>query len=319
VVYTALERLIVIKVAVIGGFFLLALILVIDSGTWAALSSAATHAGRFPATLELSLVMGAIAFSGAGGGQNLCQSNWIRDKGYGMGRHVSRLVSPITGREEAASTARACVFPLTAGSLGRWKRWWRFANLEQALTFVLVTVVTIVLTSMLAYVTLYGQPNVPNTIEFLRTQGDRLALFGGGWFGMLFWAIGAYSLFTATVGIVDYTSRLGADVLKWTYLSKSTVSESRLYFFLVWGLVGLGAVILLSGVRQPLVLLVISACTGGTMMFVYSSLLILLNRRTLPAALRTPVWRVVVLLLSAAFFGWLSVLTIHQQVQRLFS
>jgi hypothetical protein len=45
----------------------------------------------------------------------------------------------------------------------------------------------------------------------------------------------------------------------------------------VWGLVLLGGLILLIGVSQPLVLLVISACVGGAMMFIYSILLIVLN------------------------------------------
>ncbi len=86
------------------------------------------------------------------------------------------------------------------------------------------------------------------------------------------------------MGIVDYTSRLAADILKSTYLRSSDVSESRLYFWLVWGLVGLGSSILLIGMDQPLVLLVISACVGGTMMCLYSALLLVLNRRGLPEA-----------------------------------
>jgi hypothetical protein len=316
VVYTALERLITVKVIAIGGFFLLALAFALTSDSWAALPSAVTHAGRVP-NLEFALMMGAIAFAGAGGGQNLCQSNWIRDKGFGMGRHIQRLVSPVTGKEEAASTARACVFALTAESLGRWKRWWRFANVEQALTFVLVTVLTIVLTSMLAHSTLFGRPGLPNTIDFLRVEGEVLTSAVGGWFGRLFWIIGAYSLFAATVGIIDYTARLAADVLKWTYLRESKLSESRLYFFVVWALVASGSSIVLLGVRQPLVLLVISACTGGLMMFVYSILLVVMNRRSLPDVLKTPVWRAVVLAFSALFFGYLSFLTIQQQVAKL--
>ena len=32
---------------------------------------------------------------------NLCQSNYIRDKGYAMGSHVGRITSPLTGQEEA--------------------------------------------------------------------------------------------------------------------------------------------------------------------------------------------------------------------------
>ena len=234
-----------------------------------------------------------------------------------MGRHIQRLVSPVTGKEEAVSTARACVFAINDESLGRWRRWWRFACVEQALTFVLVTALTIMLTSMLAHSTLFGRPGLPSDIGFLRMEGEALKVAGGGWFGTLFWIIGAYSLFAATVGIIDYTARLAADVLKWTYLTGSKISESRLYFFIVWGIVAMGGSILLLGVRQPLVLLVISACTGGMMMFVYSILLVLLNRKTLPPALRTPAWRVVALLLSAAFFGYLSVLTIQQQIAKL--
>jgi hypothetical protein len=50
----------------------------------------------------LALVLPALAFAGAGGGQNLLQSNWMRDKGYGMGVHVPHLASPVTGAPEAA-------------------------------------------------------------------------------------------------------------------------------------------------------------------------------------------------------------------------
>jgi hypothetical protein len=315
VVYVALERLIVAKVVAIGGFFLLAVIFALKAQTWADLSSSITHAGRIP-DLGFSLMLGAIAFAGAGGGQNLCQSNWIRDKGFGMGRHLQRLVSPVTGREEALPTARAVVFRVDEASLGRWRRWWRFANVEQALTFVLVTVITIVLTSMLAHSTLSGRPGLKNGIVFLQVEGEQLQAAVGGWFGTLFWIIGAYSLFAATVGILDYTGRLVADVLKWTYLREHPVSESKLYFGIVWTLVLSGCAIL-AGFDNPLVLLVISACSGGSMMFVYSILLIVLNRRTLPKPLRPAPWRIAVLLFSAAFFGYLSVLVIREQVAKI--
>jgi hypothetical protein len=112
------------------------------------------------------------------------------------------------------------------------------------------------------------------------------------------------------MGIVDYTSRLAADVLKTTYLRGSAVSESRLYFRLVWGLVGLGSLIILSGFDQPLVLLVISACTGGAIMFLYSLLLIVLNRRALPAVIAPNPFRIATLCWATLFFGVLSALTI---------
>ncbi len=224
--------------------------------------------------LGFALLLGAVAFAGAGGGQNLCQSNWIRDKGFGMGQYVPALVSPSPGHEQAAPNVSAFIFEPTPGNMARWRRWWRFANIEQFVTFVLVTVATICLTSMLAHSTLFGTPGLPQTVAFLQIEGRRLQEIVGTWFGVLFWGIGSFSLFASAMGIADYTSRLAADILKSTYLRSSTVSESRLYFWLVWGLVALGCSILLIGMDQPLVLLVISASVGGTMMCLYSVLLL---------------------------------------------
>ncbi|MEO5821702.1 MAG: Nramp family divalent metal transporter, partial [Vicinamibacteraceae bacterium] len=240
-----------------------------------------------------------------------------RDKGFGMGRHIPRLTSPMTGRAEPAVDSRACVFTVDDEGLGRWRRWWRFANVEQALTFVIVTLVTIVFTSLLAWSTVHGRPDLPNTIDFLRIEGDVLAARGGLWFGRLFWVVGAYSLFAASVGVIDYTARLAADVLKWTYLRRTPIGESGLYAGIVWALVVSGCAILLSGFDQPLVLLLISACSGAVMMCAYALLLIVLNRRTLPRAIAIPPWRATVLVLAAMFFGGLATLTIAQQVQRL--
>jgi hypothetical protein len=119
------------------------------------------------------------------------------------------------------------------------------------------------------------------------------------------------------MGITDYTSRLAADVLKTTYFRTSPVSESRLYFRLVWGLVGIGCTVLLVGMNQPLVLLVISASVGGTMMCMYSALLIRLNRTRVPAPIRIRGYRVAALVWSTVLFGALALLTIWQQLQRL--
>jgi hypothetical protein len=120
------------------------------------------------------------------------------------------------------------------------------------------------------------------------------------------------------MGIVDYTSRVAADTLKTNYLRESGLSESRLYFGLVWGLVLIGCGILLLGLDQPLVLLVISACVGGVMMFIYSILLLILNRRALPEPIRVKGYRIGVLLFSAGFFGVLSIITLIEQGGQLF-
>ena len=315
VVYIALERLIFVKVAAVLVLVVLAMAFAIRPESWSALPEGFAHIGSLPAGLGIALIFSAIAFAGSGGAQNLCQSNWIRDKGFGMGQDVPRLVSPVTGAPQAKETATSYIFEMSAANLTRWRSWWRFANVEQVFSFVVVTIVTIGLTSLLAHSTVFGQPDLPNNVSFLRIEAEQLQRMVGPWFGVLFLAVGAFALFGSAMGIIDYTSRLAADIAKTTYLPH--VSESRAYFWLVWGMVGLGCLILLAGLSQPITLLVISASTGGTMMFLYSFMLIALNRRMLPGPIRIGRVRTAALIWSTLMFGSLAVLTIYTQVQTL--
>ncbi|TDD38580.1 Nramp family divalent metal transporter [Saccharopolyspora elongata] len=313
-VYTALERAQMLKVAAILLLIVIGSLFVIGANTWAALPSVVTQP-RFPAAeLGFAVLMGALAFAGAGGGQNLVQSNWIRDKGFGMGRYVPKIVSPLTGETEARGQA-GFIFPATEENLARWRVWWRFANKEQLLTFVAITFLSIMFMSLLAYATVFGG-DVSNDVSFLRAEGEQMMATAGGWFGYFFWIVGAFSLFAAALGIVDYTSRLAADVLKTTYFPNA--SESKIYAGLVWGLVLIGALVVAAGLGQPLLLATIAACVGGVMMFVYSGLLIAINRKMLPAAIRVRGYRLAALIWSILLFGVLAVLTVNQQLDKLF-
>src|SRR5829696_8737029 len=147
VVYTMVERIEFFKVGIILFFILVAIATAITAEAWGALPDAVTNFGRLPEGLPLALVLPALAFAGAGGGQNLVQSNWMRAKGYGMGVHVPHLASPVTGAPEAAP-GTGYTFREDETNLSRWKGWWDVANKEQLVSFVAITIVTIVLMSM---------------------------------------------------------------------------------------------------------------------------------------------------------------------------
>ena len=130
------------------------------------------------------------------------------------------------------------------------------------------------------------------------------------WFGKFFWVFGSMSLVLVALGTVDYIARIVADILRTVYLQGNEYwSESRIYFFAVWAGVASGSVILLSGVQQPLVLLMTAACLNGLVMVVYGALLVQLNLRGLPKPLRIRGLRLVMLMLATAFYaffgGWL--------------
>lgn len=314
VVYVALERAQMLKVAAVVLLFVVGGIVAVGASAWADAPQIITRPGIPVEQLGFATLLGALAFAGAGGGQNLVQSNWMRDKGFGMGQYVPRLVSPITGQPEAKPST-GYIFEPTPTNLSRWKGWWKFANVEQLCTFVLITFFTILFTSLLAYSTVFGREGLASDISFIRTEGEVLGERVGAWFKYFFWTIGAFSLFAAALGIVDYTSRLAADVLKTSYVRGA--NESKIYAGLVWGLVGIGIAVLLAGFDQPIVLLVIAAVVGGFMMFIYSGLLILINRKILPAPIRIRGVRLAAMIWAVALFGTLSFLTFRDRLGEL--
>ena len=314
VVYRALERTQFLKVAAVGALILIAAVVAIPGDLWAQTPALVSDVQIPAEQLGWALLLGALAYAGAGGGQNLCQSNWIRDKGFAMGKHAPRIVSPFTG-EPVAEPGTGWRFAIDDENMRKWRAWWRFANAEQLATFVAISFITIMFMSLLAYSVVRGRTDLPRDISFLATEGNALSVVVGSWFGRFFWAIGAFSLFAAALGIVDYTCRLAADVLRTSYMPGR--SESRIFAVLVWSMVAIGIAIIGSGMDQPLVLLVIAGCVAAFMMFVYSALLILLNRRLLPRELWPAPYRTAAMVWSVALFGVLSVITIIDQARKL--
>ena len=106
VVYQLLEKVQAVLVVIVLAFIALAIFIATDLSAW---TGVVTEAPQGIANLptywkELGAIsiLAAVSFAGAGGANNLCQSNYVRDKGMGMGIHIPNIVSPITGEEVAA-------------------------------------------------------------------------------------------------------------------------------------------------------------------------------------------------------------------------
>jgi hypothetical protein len=122
-----------------------------------AMLEGAVSIGKMPdpsSGLGTMALLGALAFAGAGGTMNLGQSNFIKDKGYGMGKYIGRITSPITGQEEAVSEV-GYHFKHTPENQERWKQWWRAANIEHFFSFFLTCLACLVLLSLISYSLFY--------------------------------------------------------------------------------------------------------------------------------------------------------------------
>jgi hypothetical protein len=319
VVYQALEKIQMVLVGIIMLFLIVGVFVATQASAWASVVTLAP--GSVPgipgaiATLGAAAFLGAVAFAGAGGANNLTQSNYIRDKGLGMGARMPKVVSPITG-EEVAAPSLGYTFPVNEENMRRWRNWWKVANREHFITFFLIGAITLVMLSVLVWSTV-GEAQLTGEadIAFIQEEAQVLGNTIGGWFSTFFLIAGMVVLFSTSIGIMDYVSRLSASELKVSFFSDSEViTESRIYFTLAWIIAILGSLILLAGLEAPLVLLIISASGGGVVMFLYSGMLILLNTRVLPDAIKLKGWRLVAMWIIFLIFAVLSAYLVYYQI-----
>ncbi|MEE8558223.1 MAG: Nramp family divalent metal transporter [Myxococcota bacterium] len=317
VVYRTVEGIQIGLVTVIFVLLVGLAIVVVRGEALLALASGALRVGHIPEGIDLPLLLGALAFAGAGGTVNLAQSNYIRDKGYGMGRWMGRLTSPFTGREESTGET-GFVFEGDPENLARWRVWWRRANLEHALTFYLLSLLSLALFCLITY-SLFATPGeVSPGFGFIQDQAGILGERYGALAQHCFVWGGIAVLFSTELALLDAVSRVVADLVKVTFLSQQhRWSLSRLYFAFLWGFILFGVAILAVGLTQPLQLLIVSASLNAIVMFLYSGLLLVLNLNAFRPPIR-PGWsRIAALVAAFGFFGYFSFLTIGSQIQRL--
>lgn len=318
IVYQFVEKFQMVAVGLIFVFIIIAIFVGTTVQAWGDFATGFSNFGQLPEGIGTATLLGALAFAGAGGTLNLTQSNWIRDKQMGMGARIPRIVSPITGEEEAVP-ATGYFFPQDEENLRRWRAWWRVANWEQFLLFFVLGAAGIIIFSVLTYSTVPVGEVEEQNFDFLRVEGQALKDAVAPWFGIAFWLVGSVVLFSTNLGVLDMVGRVTADILKVNWLRESQFwSESKIYFTLIWAEIIGGSAILIAGLDQPLILLVISAALNGLVMFVYSGLLLWLNRRTLPDAIKMRIIRVIALGWAFLFFGYFSVVTIIDQGGQLF-
>ena len=320
IVYKSLEKAEFFKVGLTIVFLVIAIAAGIKASAWGNLGDNASNLGTLPTgSVAVATLLAGLVFAGAGGANNLVQSNWIREKGFGMGAYIPKIESPVTGEPQPEPTTGSMVRQ-DDENIGRFNRWFKVASKEQLVSFWAICLFSIIVFSVLAYSTVYGK-NVSEDadFDFIKGEGEVLKDVVAPWFGTFFWIFGSISLVLVALGVVDYVARLCADVLKTLHLrDNERWSESKIYACVVWTMALVGCAVLLSGFDQPLVLLVLSACLNGIVMFIYSILLIKLNRTGLPPAIRVSGFRLGALAFAVVFYGFFAGWYVITQIGELF-
>jgi hypothetical protein len=322
VVYKTMERTQLILVALILMLVLVIAVLVVRPDAVAAQVRSTLTLG-YPqfvpeptGELTAALLLGALAFAGCGGMLNMGQSNYIKDKGFGMGQHIGRITSPLTGQEEAV-TEVGYHFHHTAENLLRWRTWWRRAGWEHFLSFWATCVFCLSALTLISYSLFYSPDGSLHDdahqfrqgLTFIYGQSVLLEQQIGAIGRLMFLVIGIAILFTTELAVLDTVSRISTDIVKVAWLRDNQWwTPSRLYSLFLWGEIALGVVILIASAesvsRDTLQNFKIVSSLNGGIMCVYSATLLWLNCRYLPAPLRMSWPRVIGMLWAVVFFGY---------------
>jgi hypothetical protein len=298
VIYNLIENLLAILVgvlvigsaivgAIVGSLSDLGEVLVglfrIDQG----IPSEALTAQWFP------LVVGALAFAGPSGMQQMWYTLWLRDKGAGMGVHQPRVRGLLhAGEEETIPEAGSMFDTDDPEEMRKWQGWRKWVTYDAVLLFFGTTMLVTIIFTVLAMNAARVNPDARTAL----LEGESDAAIAGmadafgqaaGVLDPIFYIFIAIVGFKASIGLFDAFARGQSDMTYYFMPGAKKFKMAQLYAMYLWGVIAFGIVILLFGPADgPTAILDILAFLSTFVMGAYCLTLAVVNNRNLPKKIR---------------------------------
>ena len=290
-------------------FLIIVNLLFVPLSTWGSTLVSFLKFGSVPAGIDLVLLATLAATAGSGGIGNLAISNWVRDKGFGMGGKVGAIPSAFGGRQITLSKVGK-VFPIDKENMSRWRVWWKYVDLDQKWLWGLGCFVGMYLNVNLAAAIIPVGTDL-STVGAGAFQAQYMAerLWSGFWFLALL--NGFWILFSTQLGNTDILIRTVTDIL-WVLTGKrslfGTENIRKLYYSLLIGFTVWSAVAVNLGHAMTL-FKALGTIAGGVLALASVQLLIV-NTTLLPNELRPSYLRRGGLIACGVFYAVLSVIAV---------
>jgi hypothetical protein len=268
-----------------------------------------------PQPIDWGLIGAFAATAGSGGMGNLTVTNWVRDKGFGMGKLVGAIPSAVGGHEMALSHVGK-VFVARGENLARWKEWLRYVHLDQLWVWGLFCFLGMYLNVNLATAIIPHGTDLQGLAAGTYQAQALRQIWPGFWFLTLF--NGFWILFKTQLGNTDILVRTITDA---AWMARQGSDEGRvdirkIYYgilvaFSIWGVFSIR-------IASPFQLFKVLANMAGVVLAIAGIQILIVNRRFLPRALRPPLWRELSLVVCSAFYAFFAFFAIRQVVKSLF-
>jgi hypothetical protein len=257
-----------------------------------------------------------VAISGNSGLTNTPISNYTRDQGWGMGRHVGAIPSVFGGQNIQLSHVGS-VFLVTDKALPRWKRWYRHVVRDQIAVWMPACFIGLALPSMLSVeFPRRGQTMGSGWVAAGFTAGavrDRI----GGSMGNLTWYLTLFCGFLVLAPTMSASAdgivRRWVDVF-WTASKRLRAMDPgniRYVYFGTLTVLAIFGLVMLS-LNEPTRLLLLAGMVYNFALGFSCLHTIFVNKLLLPKELRPGLFPTVALTLSGCFFLFIgTVATLH--------
>jgi hypothetical protein len=235
---------------------------------------------------------------------NASITNWLRDKGFGMGARVGYIPALVGGRKTALSHEGLVFDTKNPTNMARWRTWWRYLAVDQYWLWMGGAFIGMFLPTILATTVIEPGTEIRGLGVGARIADGVATATGSGALRLLTALTGFWILFSSQLAIMDGFTRNVTDTL-WTAsapVRRWSGGDVRTVYYVV------GAVLLVWGsiainLAQPIVLIQLGAAMASVIFVFIAIHTFVVNRKFLPAELRPPVWREVALWGSVVFFG----------------
>ena len=261
--------------------------------------------GEFPVVALTSIaVLGAFAgYAGGGGLSNSTYSNFVRDKGWGMGSQVGAIPSAVGGRSVSLSHIGK-VFVINEDNLRKWRGWWKYILTDQFLIWMPGCMMGMALPALLSIEFASSSPMFAQDVAYsqslISAEGIRhapdLTESTRQWLWMATLFVGLMVFLPSQMGIVDDFARRWTDII-WSSVPRirnrlQSHQANRIYYtilacYIVWSFVS-ATIFLMFGDAPKLMVLVI-ANLNNVALGVTAFHVLWINRTLLPKPLR-PRW-----------------------------
>ena len=313
-VYNAVERIMSVKVVLVLAYLLVIDTLFVSRSAWAEVFGGFLRIGSLPSgDVEWATLAAFASAAGAGGLSNTLLSNYVRDKGWGMGGEVGAIPSLVGGRNiQLSHTGK--IPQLTGDQLRRWHGWLSVIRRDQVLVWSAGCLLGVALPAVLSLEFLRGASVEGHGAAALMAQGIAAR------HGVVFWYLtllcGFLIFAPGAIQTIDGVCRRWTDVAWCASPSLRRRSPDRahvVYYaimaaYCVWGLVALGLT------PDPLVLAILGACLGNLGLALSAAHVVHVNRALLPAEARHGWPFDLALLAAAVFFLGISAIALASQL-----